>query len=274
MVDMKMNISSSFSWLVDLFWPRIDSWSQEKENEENEKLDRLKQNDLSALAAMPDETNTITSAKETVKFLSEEERDRKESVASRLKSIIGLASVSATLALGFQAWIMNIQHSANHSLSLLLSVINLYVVVQLVCALLASVKGLQGSPYLMLVAEDLVQKHDEEYFESEKRIMCEHIMCIHFNQKLNTEKFQHLAVAHRALKNYLWGILLLVLTLGTLNYYSSDQKLLEERLLRQIRAEAQTLELLRGPQGLQGVQGQKGERGERGMRGLPSKSCQ
>jgi hypothetical protein len=75
------------------------------------------------------------------------------------------------------------------------------------------------------------------------------IEALTYNQEENNHKVTQMAVAHRALKNFLWGLLALALLAS---YYSVTVPAHDDRVER-IKANQELLDLLRGPQGVPGL---------------------
>ncbi|MGK5088296.1 collagen-like protein [Bdellovibrionota bacterium FG-2] len=259
------------SWLIDLIWPSLVPWTVEEEATESAKKKKRLEIELAAVDAMPRGDKEVVSAViENTKFLLETEKSRQQSVEMRLSSIIGLTSVAATVVLGIQTLKLSGASSNDGILARWgAAVISLYIVSQLVCALLAAVNGLKRRGYSQLGAEDLIQEKNESSENFFRRMMRRNIETTLDHSQVNSEKVEQMAVAHRALENFLGGILVLITALTIWSFSSAKRESSEDRFVSQLRANRQLLELLRGPKGLSGEPGAKGEPGPPGERGLP-----
>ena len=83
----------------------------------------------------------------------------------------------------------------------------------------------------------------------------------------NNRKVTQMAVAHQALTNFVWGLLLLALLGGVygIRVRPSDD------LVETLKKNHELQEMLRGPQGQPGIAGPRGEPGPVGPKGDPSR---
>lgn len=135
------------------------------------------------------------------------EEDRMASVEERLRGLVSLAAVAAavTVGIGVAQLRGDLTSSATGTG---LAVISVLAVIQLLCALLAAVKGLERRSFRRSQPEDLIPKQSEESIDRELRLVT-----ISYNALIDLEeaanhKVEQMSVAYGALKNFVSFLLL------------------------------------------------------------------
>lgn len=193
------------TWLMDVLWPHLPPTTDEERSEEDKSRREWRKRDEACVGNISDKGGApgeeILAACED--YLRAEE-ERGKGAEARLTTMVGMASVAAAATFGSVALLVRQENPPT-----ILAVISLYVVSQIVCALLSAVAGLERSTVAAVELGALVRKPGEsenEYFE---RAIGRYISRRHELYAINTRKISQMAVAHRAFKNFSVGILLL-----------------------------------------------------------------
>ncbi|MCX6626469.1 MAG: collagen-like protein [Candidatus Solibacter sp.] len=188
--------------------------------------------------------------------LLQAEQERRQSVETRLTTIIGLSSIAGTIVLGT----MFTPHAVTGTERALLSLGLLYLALQVSSAILAAVRGLGRRSYLAPTPAHVLPGAHEAATVHLRRQISACLLALADHQVHTNDKVTHMAVAHRALKNFVFGLLFLA-ALGTWHRLTSTPP---DELLDRVRKEHVLQELLRGPQGPQGLRGPTGPAGPAG----------
>lgn len=90
----------SKDFIIDCIWPRIKPWTKEEENEENKKLNKLRDEDKLAIDEILSHSDELRLfSLENIKEILDFEEERKKNIESKLTSIIGLTSIVATITI-------------------------------------------------------------------------------------------------------------------------------------------------------------------------------
>ena len=145
-------------------------------------------------------------AREALHFLAQQAQERVDSVEGRLQTLVSLAAVAAAVTFGIG--VSGIDGKLGNSPSATtLAVAAVYAVVQLLCALRAAVNGLGRSSFLTLDSEDLIPRERESEGDREERL-AELWLDVMFSIEVSGHrKVEQMAVAHCALKNFVYGVL-------------------------------------------------------------------
>jgi hypothetical protein len=186
---------------------------------------------------------------ECTKRLDQEE-GRRQSVESRLTSIVGLCAIAATIVFGsILAQATGAMHVPRMWVRWVIGFGALYLAIQLCIAILSAVRGLERRSYL---------SHDPILPDNPERAATLRMRIIESNKRLanhqvqNNLKVTQMAVAHRALKNFIVALLLL----GACGTYGALTAVSNDPIIDAIRKNREVQELLRGPQGPQGPKGE------------------
>jgi len=254
-------------WLIDLVWPSLEPLRPEDEQKESEKRSKILSGGLDRIEKLRDlPSNELDAILNEVRNLLDNEEERRKSAENRLTSIAGLASVAAAITLG--AITRQTGISAGNGFSVFaLALTNLYLVTQLIRAVFAAIRGLTRQSYLEPVAGDVLPNPEETREDYTKRKVKVLLECAHFNSHVNSTKIDQMAIAHRAVQNFLGGLLGLILVLSILSFFPSDRAPSAEQLIMRLRSDPRLIEILRGPRGLPGLQGKIGPTGAQGPQG-------
>jgi collagen triple helix repeat protein len=278
--------------LLDLFWPSREPFTPQEQAQEYEKRRRVFDLDLFD-AVTSASSEEAASAVEQCKQLFDTQLDRGQSVQQRLTNIVGLTAIAATVTFGSLAEQLYKARDTNTwkpqwLLEILIFGFTLYLLAQLVCAILAAIRGMSRRGYLEPIASDLLPAQGDTEYETLRRRGRTYLECAldHYNN--DCDKLDDMAIVHRALKNFLGGVLvfgvvLVLLTLLPLWPLSPRREMVQ--MLEPSPELIQVLRNIRGPQGEPGPPGPQGEpgppgprgesgprgpRGKRGPQGLPS----
>ncbi|MGA2260161.1 MAG: hypothetical protein ABSH28_01860 [Acidobacteriota bacterium] len=174
---------------------------KEKEKREHKRTDyearikELPENDLSEYVG------------ECARSLAREE-ERCRGVEARLTTIMGLCSIAGTIVFSsiFGQTTRTLQVQRNW-LRWVLGLGGLYLAVELCAAILAAVRGLSRRAYSS--SDVLPIPACEAKVVYLRRRICEYSEVLLDHQSQNDGKVTQMAVAHRALRNFLWVLLLL-----------------------------------------------------------------
>jgi hypothetical protein len=163
---------------------------------------------------LPNDTSTLAEYLNSCTSALSRERDRAVSADSRLTTIVGLSSIAVSVVFGV---IISERPPSSGCLGMMIFLTPVYLVLQLVSAMFAGTKGLgrrsyrQGSAVDLLPSNETRSKHLRRQIADFYGILAQH-------QEQNNKKITQMAVAHRALKNFVWGILLLTVIGATANF--------------------------------------------------------
>jgi len=244
----------------------IIPWASPFAREETDSEQQRKADELAALSDGIRHANceTLKSLMTEMTALMEVDAERRRSVDTRLATIVGLASVAATIATGIiVAQAVGTLNLSNLYARWVLSTLALYITLQLCDAIYWAVQGQARHGYAIDTVGDILPMP----LVSEEELLRKRIITwgeqLQFNQNSINSKVTAMAVAHQAAKNFVGGLILLSLVaMFTMALSPTNQSALE-----QLRADAKFRELLRGPTGSQGPEGQAGPPGPMGPAG-------
>jgi hypothetical protein len=252
-----MTAKNSRTWghIVDWIVPRAEPLSAEKIAEIESRRKKEKEECDERIAAFPNDEKVIACYLADCSKLLDDEEARRLSVEGRLTSIVGLCSIAGTIVFGgiiaLAARTLRIQAAW---MRWVLAVGALYLAVQICTAILAAVGGLSRKGYLAATATDVLLATGETRPALLRRRINECLNMFWDHQDINNKKVTKMAVAHRAMENFLWGLLLIAVLgagYGALARY-------EDPLVERVKKDRELQELLRGPQGPLGPQGPQG----------------
>lgn len=206
--------------LSDVFWafndcviPRARPLSKASLREQQERLAEESKECERRVAALPSEESALVGYLEGCAKLLEAEDARRQSVEARLTSIMGLSSIAATIVFGsILAQATGSLHVQRPWLRWLLALGALYLALQLCCAIIAALGGLERRGYLAMSPRDLFPLASGEapsiYF---RRRIRDYLSVLSDHQFLDNMKVTQMAIAHRAMRNFLWALLILAI---------------------------------------------------------------
>jgi predicted Zn-ribbon and HTH transcriptional regulator len=255
------------SWLIDLFWPSLEPMTAQQIEKEKEKQEEILSDALQTVEKMADRPDDdLQLALEKCQDLLSKEEEHRKSIESRLTSIVGLASVAAAITFG--AFASQASKSSNPSfLAVAITSLSAYALLQLICAVFASVQGLKKRGYLEPLPKDILpgRAENQAYYLCRQMNLC--ITRAHYNEIATRQKLDQMAVAHRAVQNFLGGLLALLIALSALIFWPLPHEDEGQKLILKLRSDPKLLEMLRGPRGQQGPPGPQGPTGPIGPQG-------
>lgn len=261
---------SKLMWLCrDCVYPQLKARSQEEEERERHHSDKEQKSYAARIAALPNDKDVLVQyLAGCAKLLDEAERVR-VSVEGRLTSTLGLWSIAGTIVFGsilaIAAGSLRVQAVP---LRVLMALGALYLVLQICCAIFASIRGLERRGYIGMTISGVFRSPGEEYPVFIRRQIKEAADRLNDSRSHNDDKVSQMAVAHRAMKNFVVG-LIVIAALGTC--FAIRTKKTEADVVQTLRRNHDLSEMLRGPQGPQGPPGPRGEPGPPGPAFAPPK---
>jgi len=196
------------------------------------------------------------------KGLLDAEDSRREGVEARLTSILGLFTIAGTIVFsGIVAQAVGTVRAPNTFSRWTFALGAFYLALQICCALGAALAGLGRRKYEMVTPPNIFMAAGESpaFHAREQITNCLRILDDHRQQ--NNDKVSQMAVAHRAMKNFIFALMLFA-AIGTVA--AIRVKASEDNLIRALRKNHELNEMLRGPQGERGQQGPTGPKGDPG----------
>lgn len=207
---------------------------------------------------LPSDCEQLREYLSSCKDLLAAENERRQGVDARLTSIVGLSTIAGTIVLGSMlAQPPSLRHGL---LGWLLAIGPLYLAVQVCSAILAAVLGLGRRGYLAMTPTDILPEKDEGPTAQLRRQITNCIHILDDDRIQNSAKVTQMAVAHRAMLNFLGGLLVLAM-LGAWHTITANPR---DELVERLRQDHVLWELVRGPQG---------PKGDAGIQGPPGTPC-
>ncbi|WP_146050749.1 hypothetical protein [Pseudomonas syringae] len=264
-LSRKMLLGSSF---CDVFvpWAVVESEGQKNRRAEIEDVELTDTKSKIANA----EDDVLKALLEDYESILESNEDRQRSVDSRLSTIVGLSSIAATITTG--VIIAQAAGTVNLPLGIWrwgLSIVALYLVVQLCDAIHWAIRGQERQSYLGHSIQGILPEPGITAQDYHRTRILNTVKRIHVNRASVNVKVTAMAVAHRAAKNFIAG--LLVLSLTGMVMMGNEHK--APSVVDSLRSDHELRELLTGPTGppgipgLQGPPGKDGKPAQQGTRG-------
>jgi len=210
------------------------------------------------------EDDVLKALLEDYESILESNEDRQRSVDSRLSTIVGLSSIAATITTGViiaqAAGTVNLPHGIWRWG---LSIVALYLVVQLCDAIHWAIRGQERQSYLGHSIQGILPEPGITAQDYHRARILNTVKRIHVNRASVNVKVTAMAVAHRAAKNFIAG--LLVLSLTGMVMMGNEHK--TPSVVDSLRADHELRELLTGPAGPPGIPGIQGPPGQDGKTG-------
>jgi hypothetical protein len=147
--------------------------------------------------------------------LHEEEEDRKKCADTRLTAILGMSSIMIAIVFGFSKSMLEEGYVSKYgSWGYCIAGILACAVLQLVVAVRSAIHGLRGRRYVEIVG--VLPNPGEARREWAIRMIGEYAHCVRNHRAQNASKQRELAVAHRALLNFLATVLLVLVVVGVM----------------------------------------------------------
>ena len=193
-------------WVWDCFWPTI---------EDSDTTDHSRD--------PAPWTSQIILACQAIDELASAERERGRLVDAKLQALIPLAPVVVTLIVAFVTFLSRNPPPYLVCSVVVVVVVAIYVALQLIRTVFAAVTGIQRKAFMALWIDDVTPKGQETEEEYRVRITNEKTRCLVDNTRIIDYKVTQLAVAHRAIKNALFGLLILLPLLGGIAVFNAVQ---------------------------------------------------
>lgn len=196
--------------LVDLFFPMLEERTPKQVQDEKARRDAERIAEVKLAGGLPSDEKRLSGYLESVEELVEKEQARRTSVEARLTSIIGLTSIAATVVLTalFSMAAGTLLFSQATAKLVLVSGC-FYLALQLFAALFAAVEGLSRAAYVHETVVDLLPPASMVRTEFLRKCIVSKFDLLDQHKTVNNEKVSQMAVAHRAIKNFLVMLLLI-----------------------------------------------------------------
>lgn len=196
--------------LTDVVFPRLEGSARAREVTAKKRWRALARLDQRSVEQLGSNEELLKQYTAELDKLLEREQSRKQSVESRLTGIIGLTSIAATIVLGgLVSLAAGTLPAPAGPVAWIFAVGSLYLVLQLFVALFAAVNGLSRAVHLGDTASDLFEAQPLAPPVRLRRQIARKLDHLRDYRRNGDAKVDHMAVAHRATKNFLVGLLLL-----------------------------------------------------------------
>ena len=253
---MRPSLTQAWWFLNDRLYPRLQPLSQE----ETERQKALTEAEMAActqrVAALGENETTLAAYLTECTRLLNDEADVRRGIDGRLTSIVGLSSIAGTIVFG------SVLAEAAGKLSaealpirLILALGAFYLTLQICCAILASVRGLERRDYSTETLSGILPSPDElqpAYFRRQITGCAERL---EDDRRQRKAKVEQMALAHCATKNFVGGLILLALLATCFALTAKNQ---DEDLIHTLKQDRALYDVLRGPQGPKGEPGPQG----------------
>ena len=241
-------------WLSDRLFPVAQPLSPKERQDMAEKSVAQQKEWEDRTAALDAKEESLGQYLAACKAALEDERQRQQSVDTRLATIIGLSSIAGTIAFG--TMLANIPRTPG-VLFWLIFVLLGYLILQLISAMHAAVCGLERRSYDTLPLTDILPNGNEVQNHHVRRQIQQYFSILVQHQDQNNAKVTQMAVAHRAIKNFVGGLLIFAILASTYRLVTPSS----DELVNRLKTDHVLRELLRGPQGQTGLAGPMGPPG-------------
>jgi hypothetical protein len=253
-------------WFIDKTFPMAQPPSvQEQQASKKRREDEVKEC-KARICGIPSTGDAAATVLDTAVLLAacqallEGEQKRQQSIDARLTTVTGLSSIAASVVFGT---LLTTAPRTRTLLPVLLLILLAYLVIQLVCAMLAAVRGLERRSYAALTCSQVLPADGESPKTYHQHQLEQVVDVLLDNREQNNEKMTQMAVAHCALKNFIAGLAVFAVLAGV-------HRILEQpndELIARLKADRALRELVRGPQGSPGATGPRGPTGPTGPQG-------
>jgi hypothetical protein len=212
------------------------------------------------IAALPDTKDTLREYLDDSIRLLDEDKDRRQSIDSRLTNIMGLSSIAGTVVFGgIIAEATGTLHSPSLAFKWGMALGASYLTLQLCSAIIASVRGLSSRPYRVETSDLVLPMNNEPSLDYYGRRINWFLGALVETRNTNNSKSTQMGVAYCAITNFLVALLLIAF-LGAA--FAVRQHQTTDDLVQTLQKNHELHEMLRGPQGPAGLVGPKGDPGQ------------
>ena len=234
----------------DLFWPLPDPLPSDHVKKKAEEL-------AAKIGSIPSDHGALEEWKTTYADFLKAEDGRRQSVEGRLTNLMGLASIAGTIVFGtILAQISGTLHISPGPLRWVIAFGSLYLVAQICSAIFAAVGGLARQSYLTLTPSDFLAELGANKTDHLRGLVSEQLKALANHQSQNDAKVTWMATAHRAMRQFLSGLLVFALA-GT--FFAINAPPPHDDLVETLKKNHELQELIRGPVGPSGAMGPKGD---------------
>ena len=184
--------------------------------------------------------------------LLEDENERLKSVESRLGSLLGLTSVTATLLVGgMMALVNGSLGDSSRTVRAVAAIGAFYLSLQIICSTLAAIRGLGRATWLRPSVEDLVPDPQSGSTSIARERTVGACKRYHATDRNVNFKVTQMAIGHIAIRNFAVASV----TIAMLGLFATLLQTPGNAAAKAIRKDAELQRLLRGPQGPPGPPG-------------------
>ena len=209
---MNCKIKQYINWTFDRIWPRITS-PKEQEPKPVQWSDDW-------------EPDTFERVEKATKFLAQQATEREQLVDRKLLSLLAFASVATSVIIAGMIGVSTLDIPATKPATKWLAAVavclSAYVALQLINAVLNTVRGLSARPYKRLTAGSIVPAEGETKDDFQKRQLDDMLNAINQNQWVVNRKVDNMNVAHEALKNVCYAAIMLIVAAVTIAILQID----------------------------------------------------
>ncbi len=196
--------------LIDCIFPMLEGENAQTKNDREEQESRKQEEVKSLVKKLPSDKNQLKEYLESVEKLVEKEESRRTSVDARLTSIFGLTSIAATVVLTALFAMATGSMPLSQGVSKWMLVLGcFFLAFQLFVALHAAIKGLSRASYSSDTAVDLLPSDKMSHTNFLRHCISNKFDMLKQHQDVNNKKVDRMAVAHCAVRNFLFGLLIM-----------------------------------------------------------------
>jgi hypothetical protein len=203
--------------------------------------------------------------------LQDDEENRKQGIETRLTTILGLSSIAGTIVFGgILAQAVGTIRPESNLLRLVMAIGAVYLSLQICSAILAAVHGLMTRGYQTQLTNSAIPAADETQPAYIRRQINECVARVQNHRARNNSKATQLIAAHQAMKQFVFGLILLAVVGGIAALFAKKPA---DVFVQTLKNNHELSETLRGAQGMKGDVGPQGPKGDVGPQGPTSQRC-
>lgn len=196
--------------LIDAIFPMLERESTQEKNKYKSTRDAARAEEEKLVSGLSSDEAQMKEYLEAVEKLVEKEDSRRTSVDARLTSIVGLTSIAATVVLtALFAMAAGTMPLPEGMAKWILIPGCFYLALQLFAALYAAIKGLSRASYEHETASDLLPSEKLAPVVFLRRCISNKLRILEQHREENNKKVNRMAVAHVAVRNFLFLLLML-----------------------------------------------------------------
>lgn len=236
-MSRKGKLRRCFFFAVDFVWPIVTPSSKDERASRQHASNSRLRDDLASIESLRGQSvEVVRRAHEDVRDALEKEKERIRTTEGKLATLIALSALSATLVLS-----VNGRGSLGVHWAIFLT--TGYCLVQLIRILFAALHGLRRRSFSALSIADLSPSWTSTDTGHLLKVMRNEIKQIHEYQQAGNEKVTDLDIAHIALRNFLFGLLVLFVVSIMLPPMTDSVEQKVERVIEEIERHPNLLHL-------------------------------